>query len=98
MSIAVTEAKHTLHKPYAAMYVSMIEQATTSATQLLTLFQRRRTDSAEREAIFHGYCALKKEAEELVIAARERGLLLFVGQPVAINAARLMERQRRAAC
>lgn len=98
MSAAVTEAKHTLNKPYAAMYVSLIEQATASAALLLALYQRRGKSSPEKEAIFQGYCALRTEAEELVNAARERGLLLFVGQPVAINAARLMENQRRAAC
>lgn len=98
MSAAVTEAKHTLNKPYAAMYVSLIEQATASAALLLALYQRRGKSSPEKEAIFQGYCALRKEAEELVNAASERGLLLFIGQPFAIDTARALEKQRRAAC
>lgn len=66
------------------------DEAHRNAMRLHTM-SLRRMDGPDRDALWSGYWSLKKEADTVVERLRDRGGLLFLGQPHAIKAARRLE-------
>lgn len=92
-----TQAQHTLNKPYAAMYLISEADRRTDSDLLLTMNRRRKKSGPEKDALWSGSYQLERLADDHLREAINLGVLLFVGQPTAIEAARTFERQRRAA-
>lgn len=88
----------TLHKPHAAMYLVIEADRRAESDVLKTMRRRRKKDGPETNALFSGHYELERLADDHLREAIKRGVLLCVGQPAAIEAARAIEKQRRAAC
>ena len=82
-------AQGTLARNGVASYLTWAARSDHSA-QLLRKLYCKRKDSAETDAIWEGYWALKCQAEEHISALRGAGGLLFWPQPAALQAARTL--------
>ena len=92
------QIQHTLHKPYAALYLVIEADRRAESDVLNTMRRRRKKDGPEKDALWSGYYELERLADDHLREAIRLGVLLFVGQPAAIEAARALEKQRRATC
>jgi len=93
MLAAVTQAKHSLHTPYAAMYLLIANRCLAEAATLKLVHDRCIKDAPEDEveALWSGAYELRKKGTEALKDATARGALLFFGQPAAIDAAQVIE-------
>ena len=67
----------TLAKPYIAERLGWYDEACRHADALLAMARKRGAGTPAYDALFAGYWALTKEANDHVDALRERGALLF---------------------
>lgn len=81
-----TQNPGSLAREFVFKYLTWATQELKEADTLHALFMKR-SPSAERDAIWSGYWALRCSANTRVERLRERGGLLFFGQPEAIKAA-----------
>lgn len=72
------------------LYLLLHHEADMDAAHLLSM-SLKRVAGRDRDALWSGYWSLKKEADEAIEKLRDRGGLLFVGQPAAIKAAQALE-------
>lgn len=94
---ATAQVLHSLHKPYAAMFLVLEAKRRAESDVLNTMNRRKKKDGPEKDALWSGAYQLEQQAEKHLEQAVKCGVLLFVSQPAAINAALALETQRRAA-
>lgn len=71
-----------------AIYLIVATDRGAEAAALRAIWTRRTKDSAEKRALWSGYYALKRQAENAVDDVVSQGALLFFGQQAAIDEAR----------
>lgn len=89
----LTAAAGSLAKRFIPFYLIEAAERGQDSKLLLDLFSKRK-ESPARDALWTGYWLTLKQATEDIETLRERGGLLFAGQPRAIEIARALEKER----
>lgn len=84
----------TFAKGFIAFYLAESAEYHTHAQLLLAVYHKRKAGPVA-DALWNGYWLTKQKAENFIESLRERGGLLFFGQPNAVAAAQAMEDERR---
>lgn len=90
---AASEQGDSLERNSVSFYLAISERYYAHAEALKALFLKRRKDTPERDALWTGHCRVTDKANVFLIDLRDRGGLLFFGQPKAVAAAQEIEEQ-----